>query len=141
MQARKNELDLFEFSVKVTGPNVSKTLKGIVDTGSTFCACTHKVITTLRIRPIDFRKVAPIGGDAARRLIYEAEIGFDGRSAKSEIARLETLPKGIDFILGLSILEKCNWSKCDTHLEISWKEISTTDTQPAVSAPSPVAPS
>jgi hypothetical protein len=122
MRAKKNELGFFEFSIKIQGPKMSRVLKGVVDTGSTFCACTYKVITCLRIRNVDFLPVAPITGKSARRLIYEADIGFDGKAIKSEIARLASLPVGSDFLLGLSVLDHCDWQKTDSHLDVTWKD-------------------
>lgn len=123
MQASKNAFGLYEFSLTVIGPrNRRKTLKGIVDTGSTLCACTYKVITTLLIRPIDYGKVMPIGGASSSRLIYEATINFDNMSQKTPIVRLNTLPKTFDFILGMSILDFCDIDKSDNHLKICWKK-------------------
>jgi predicted aspartyl protease len=121
MKAKKNALGLYEFSITVTGPKKKKVLKGIVDTGSTFCACSYKVITTLFIRPIDYLSVSAISGDTAKRLIYEAEVGFEGVSHKTQIARLTTLPDGIDFILGNSILDECKYSKDNEHMDVTWK--------------------
>ena len=52
MRATKNKFGLYEFDIEITGPKKNKTVKGLIDTGSTYCVCTYKVITTLWSRPI-----------------------------------------------------------------------------------------
>lgn len=52
MKIKPNEKGLYEFDIEVVGTKKRKTLKGLIDTGSTICACTYEVITTLWARPV-----------------------------------------------------------------------------------------
>jgi predicted aspartyl protease len=122
MRARKNEYGLFEFDVKIIGPKSERVIKGIVDTGSTLCACTYKLVTTLKIKPIDHRKVTAVEGKPERRLVYFTRLEFDKHEKRVAVVRLTTLPPGFDFILGMSVLDFCDIEKSDNHMIITWKK-------------------
>jgi len=117
-----NEHGLYEFDITVKGRKKEQTLKGLVDTGSTDCACTYKVITTLQIRPIDYRKVSTINNETKNVLIYSGIIGFDEHNEIVPLLRVTSLPEGIHFILGMSILSKCKIEMNGSHLDINWKK-------------------
>ena len=121
MKIHANEKGLYEFDIIVSGCNKSKILKGLVDTGSTDCACNYKVITTLQIRPIDYTKISSVNNEDKHALIYSCDIEFDGKSETVPLARVSKLPDDIHFILGMSILEKCKIIINDNHMDISWK--------------------
>jgi hypothetical protein len=59
MRADIHDGNLYLFNFTVRGPKAARVLKGLLDTGSSMCACTYKVITTLRARPVDYRRVMP----------------------------------------------------------------------------------
>ena len=117
-----NEQNLYEFEIFVSGKRKFKKLKGLVDTGSTDCACTYEVITTLHARPIDYKKVSTIDNRSKHALVYCGNIEFDGKSETVPIIRVATLPEGIQFILGMSILSKCTLNFNGSNLELKWKE-------------------
>ena len=52
MNATKNPNGLYELAFLVKGKKKQKTIRALIDTGSTDCVCTYKVITTLQIKPI-----------------------------------------------------------------------------------------
>jgi hypothetical protein len=126
MRASKNKLGLYEFDIEVRGQKKTKKLKGLIDTGSTDCACTYQVITTLQIRPVDFALVSSINilnqsGPSKRSLIYSVGLGFDGKGIQVPLIRVANLPDGIHFILGMSALNNCNLNFTNDYLDISWK--------------------
>lgn len=121
MHIQKNKFGLYEFDIKVKGKKKSKILKGLIDTGSTDCACTYHVITTLQIRPISFSIVSAINNEPKRSLIYLADVGFGSKSEPVKIIRVANLPQNIHFLLGMSILSKCHLNFNDEYLDISWK--------------------
>ena len=116
-----NERGLYEFDVTVTGRKSSRVLRGLVDTGSTECACTYKVITTLQIRPIYFGPVSSIDNEVKNVLVYSSNIQFDERSTTVPLLRVTSLPEGIHFILGMSVLSQCILKMNGSKLEINWK--------------------
>lgn len=122
MDAKLNQHNLYEFPLKVHCPirNTFKELKGIIDTGSEYCAATYKVIVTLKTRPIDFRLIsAPLS--QKRCLVYNVKFEFDNQSAFTQVARVTHLPDGIDFLIGQSFLQMCNYSKQDKKFTLDWK--------------------
>jgi len=121
MKARKNASGLFEFDINVRGEKKSKVLKGLIDTGSTDCACTYKVITTLQVRPIDSSMVSTINSSRDQVLSYLAYIEFSGKKEMVKIFRFPELPDDIHLILGMSFLSKCNLDFKDDYVEINWK--------------------
>lgn len=112
MRFQKNASGLYEFPVDIHGQRKSRTLKGLIDTGSTDCVCTYPVITTLQIRPINFKMVSTIdieeGITKKRCLIYLPTIVFDGKSELVELIRVGSLPDEIGLLLGMSFLSKYN---------------------------------
>lgn len=125
MKVTRNADGLFEFSIVVSRPTKSgkpftKTLRAIVDTGSTDCACTHEVITTLQIKPIDFMMIKNLD-ESKPRMIYHAPVRFDGHSEIVPIIRTEQLDGGCHFILGMSILSKCVLKIDGDTMDITWK--------------------
>lgn len=121
MKIPVNKNGLYEFEIVVKGKKKQKTLKGLIDTGSTDCACTYEVITTLQIRPIDFRKVSSIDTEIKQVLVYSCDIEFDQKSETVPLLRVSKLPEGIHFLLGMSILSKCNFSMSNSHMDLNWK--------------------
>ena len=113
-------MKLYEFDVKVTGIGKSKTVKGLVDTGSTDCACTHEIITTLWARPVFFGKVSTVNNRQKKLMIYSLEVGFDKRTEIVPVVRVTNLPEDICFILGMSILSNCNLVFTRSYLDITW---------------------
>jgi hypothetical protein len=120
IQLTKNQFGLYEFSVTIKGPKKSKVLKGLIDTGSTHCACTYPVITTLLARPTSFSNVSTCN-DTKRCLFYLIGIGFDGRIEQVELIRVQNLPEGIHLILGMSFLSKCKIKLNDQDGQIEWE--------------------
>ncbi len=121
MQAIKNANGLYEFEIEILGERKSKKLKGLIDTGSTECAATYKVITTLQIRPIAHEKISTVNNIAGSRfLVYSAPISFSGKSHTVSLYRINDLPQGIDFIIGMSILSKCKIDISGDTANISW---------------------
>ena len=124
MQLKPNNDGLYEFEVEVIGPRGHrKTLKGLIDTGSTECACTYKIITTLKIRPVAFEKISTINSDAnaTRVLVYSTEISFNRKSKRVSLYRLANLPEGIDLILGMSFLSNCSLNLDGEIMKIDWR--------------------
>lgn len=126
MLLQRNSSGLYEFEVEVLGPRGSKRkLRGLVDTGSSECVATYKVVTALKIKPIDYIKISTVGSPYERVLCYSAVISFDDHQEPMSILRVNELPKGIDFILGMSILDKCNLRIEGKKAEISWRKRSS----------------
>ena len=124
MQLKPNNDGLYEFDVEIIGPRGNrKTLKGLIDTGSTECACTYKIITTLKIRPVAFKNISTVNSDAgaSRVLVYSTEIGFNQKSKIVSLYRVSTLPEGIDLILGMSFLSKCSINFDGRIMKIDWR--------------------
>lgn len=121
MEIPVNKHGLYEFDIVVKGKRKSRTLKGLVDTGSTDCACTYEVITTLQIRPIDYKKVSITDTETKKVLTYSSDVQFDGKSETVPLLRVTSLPEGIHFILGMSILSKCKIEMNGNHMELNWK--------------------
>ncbi len=117
-----NTKGLYEFDINVSGLKKNQTVKGLIDTGSTDCACTYKVITTLQIRPIDFKMVSTINNETKQVLIYSCEIEFDRQSITVPLLRVSSLPEGIHFILGMSVLSQCKITMNGNSLEINWEK-------------------
>lgn len=118
----QSDRGLYEFYIEVIGLKKRKKFKGIVDTGSNECACTYKVITTLQIRPICYEMISAINSELTRRtLVYGAYVSFDGKDEIIELYRVNNMPSGIDFIMGMSMLSRCTFSKKNNHLEIYLK--------------------
>ena len=126
MKIKANKNGLYEFEINIVGNKKSKKLKGLVDTGSTDCACTYQIITTLQIRPIDWVKISIINDNDEHEykqvFAYISDIEFDGQSDTVSILRVPNLPIGIDFILGMSFLSKCELVFKDDYLQIEWKK-------------------
>lgn len=119
MKAIKDSSGFYSFDIKVQGPRKNKILRGLVDTGSSDCACTYQVITTLWIRPVD-RSIVSTINQSSPTLIYSAEVGFDNKIIKVPIARVANLPTGIHFLLGMSVLSKCKLTLSDNDMVINW---------------------
>ena len=120
----KNQFGLYEFSVTINGPKRARNLKGLIDTGSTHCACTYPIITTLRARPTSYDFVSSVNAATKKRcLIYLVRIGFDERTEPVELIRVSTLPDDIHLILGMSFLSKCNLTLEDKSGKIEWKPL------------------
>ncbi|MCL5674957.1 MAG: retroviral-like aspartic protease family protein [Candidatus Omnitrophica bacterium] len=127
MRLIKNSSGLYEFDVHVRGPKKEKTLKGLIDTGSTDCACTYKLITTLWIRPISFTKVSTVNVNGAVQntskpaWVYSALIKFDNKEDMFNIIRVSSLPQNISLLLGMSFLSRCQLNfDGDRYLDINW---------------------
>ena len=116
----QNDSGLYVFSVKITGPKKNKVLQGLIDTGSTDCACTHPVLTTLYARPTSLSKVRSIETTKIC-LIYTVFLGFDGKTEPIELIRVSKLPDNIHLILGMSFLSKCNLTIKGKVGKIEWK--------------------
>jgi len=100
MRADIHDGNLYLFNFTVRGPKAARVLKGLLDTGSSMCACTYKVITTLRARPVDYR-----------------------RAMTTEVVRVTSLPDGIDFIMGMSVLQHCNLTLDDNGMTVTWRDV------------------
>jgi len=123
MRAVQNSIGLYEFDVDVIGSKGErKTLKGLVDTGSSDCAATYKIITTLKTRPIAVEKVSTVGDGVKDVLVYSVQIGFDGEDDIFPVLRVNSLPDGIHFILGMSVLSRCSISLNHNEMEINWSK-------------------
>ncbi len=126
MKVPKSSNGLYQLDFTVTGKRKSKVLKGIIDTGSTHCACTFKVITTLQIRPIEWGKISSVH-KTERVLIYSAIVGFDGKKMTVPFARVpqilpeSTTPNDIHIIIGLDVLSECVLNFESDCLDIKWK--------------------
>lgn len=123
MQVTRHNGNIYMFRVQVCGPSVRRTLNGLVDTGSTFCACTYKVITALKARPVDYRTVHAVNCSPELRLIYSLNVGFDKRHIKTEVVRVTSMPDGFDFILGMSVLRHCDLTLNSTGMVIVWRPV------------------
>ncbi|HPV96734.1 MAG: aspartyl protease family protein [Spirochaetota bacterium] len=121
MIVRRSSNGLFEFDVVVIGKKKKRNLRGLIDTGSMTCACTYEVITTLQIRPISWDRVSTIDMQTRNAFTYISDIEFDGKRRKSPIIRVSSLPNGIHFILGMSILSHCKMLINGDHMDIQWK--------------------
>lgn len=83
MKLKKNAAGLYVFPIRVPFKDTHRIYNGLVDTGSTICASTYKIITTLRLRPTSFKKVANPMKEPIRALGYSMtpwirrEIGHD----------------------------------------------------------------
>lgn len=123
MKIYLNENGLPEFEVDVVGKNKSCTLKGLIDTGSTDCACLFKVITTLQIKPVEYTRYQTLGGISRRRtLVYDVMIGYEDHLVRVPIIRVQEMPEGIDVILGMSFLQHSVVTINEDNMEIEWKE-------------------
>lgn len=123
MRAFKNSLGLFEFAFEVIGPRKRKTLKGLIDTGSTDCACTYKVITSLWLRPTDKRQAFKVDQPAGKiNLIYEVKLALDttNKCRTVPVVRVTNLPPGFDFICGMSVLKCCRITMLPDSMDICW---------------------
>jgi hypothetical protein len=121
MNATKNPNGLYELALLVKGKKRQKTVRALIDTGSTDCVCTYKVITTLQIKNIGFDKVRTIDSEK-KHLIYAAGVGFDGESILVPIIRVEKIADDGDFIIGMSILSKCTIDYDGDVMHINWKK-------------------
>jgi len=98
-----------------------------VDTGSNYCACTYKVITTLQTRPIWHKIVhAPdvrtkeAKSNTKLALIYAASVRLDNFEKSVPIIRVTGAPEGIDFILGMSVLQEAKITIQNNEMEITF---------------------
>ena len=119
MLINKSPEGLYLFDLEVSGRRKKRTVQAIVDTGSTDCACTYKVITTLQVRPVDFQ-IVNMFETKKRRLIYEAQISFDGRSMRVPIIRVEEIASNADFVLGMTVLSNCIFSQEANVMTVKW---------------------
>lgn len=119
MRVFKNEKGLYEIDIIVEGEKKSKNLKGLVDTGSTHCACTYEVITTLQIRPIEFATISTIDQKKFKALAYITDFEFDGKKDLIQIYRVNNLPEGIQFIVGMEFLQNCSITMTDSYMDIT----------------------
>lgn len=122
MEIIANDQGLYEFDIEVIGLNgTKKQLKGLIDTGSTDCVCTYKIITTLRTRPTGWEKVGTIDKPNYRTFVYSILIEFDGVNETFPVFRVSDLPDKIDMILGMSVLSKCNLEITENKLSLEWR--------------------
>lgn len=124
MTIHPNDFGLYEFEIEVSGKNKSKKLKGLIDTGSTDCVCTYELITTLQIRPVSHEKISiPSEETTTKRcLVYNIKIEFDSKSELFPVYRIGKLPDNIHFILGMSVLSRCEMKLKGNALEINWTD-------------------
>ena len=121
MIARKNSQGLFVFKIKISNGTISRTLMGCADTGSTDCAATYKCITPFHLKPVDWTLIQAIGSYPHRTLVYNGTMCFDHREMEVPIVRVPNTPDGVDFILGLSVLEHCTIRIDNDKMYIDWE--------------------
>ena len=121
MKIKKNDAGLYVFSIGVRFKGKQRVFNGLVDTGSTICASTYRIITTLRARPTSFKPVANPMQAPIRALGYSLNFSFDGKTAMTNVYRLPLDLKDIDFILGLPILDLCKITMGSDTMEIDWQ--------------------
>jgi hypothetical protein len=113
--------DLFVIGICFSGPkNRSISVQALVDSGSTDCVCTYRVPTGLWTRPIDFQKTVVVDRAAKRRPIYVFHLGFDNHQVCVPVVRVEQMPAGIDFIVGMSFLRHCKTTIDRDQMYIEW---------------------
>ena len=120
MKIEKNAAGLYVFSIGARFKGKQRVFNGLVDTGSTICASTYHIITTLRARPTSFKKVANPMQAPIKALGYSLKFTFDGKSAMTNVYRLPLDMPGIDFILGMPILDLCKITMGSDTMEIEW---------------------
>jgi hypothetical protein len=123
VKVSKNAAGLYVFPIHVTVPKSDKTkvFNGMVDTGSTICASTYKIITTLRAKPTSHKPIKNPMGPPKPTIGYSIGFGFDGKSVMTNVYRLPLDLPGIDFILGTPVLDQCKVSFSGDTMEIVWK--------------------
>ena len=121
MEAVRNQNGLYTFKLTVHFKSKTKTLVGLVDTGSNICACNYKIPTTLRARQTTWEMITiPTSSTKVPSPGYSIYVGFDDRAEMTHVYRLDLKMDGIDFILGMSILSKCKVVLKGEKMEISW---------------------
>ncbi len=121
MLAARTPDGLYTFPLTIAFKGPIKKLTGLVDTGSNICVCTYKIPTTLKARATSF---GPISSAVSTKTVqafgYSLNVGFDGKSVMTHVYRLPLNMPGIDFILGMPILSKCNTTIKADCMEIEW---------------------
>jgi hypothetical protein len=85
------------------GTNPSK-FRAIIDNGCASCVSTYKIITRLRLRPIDFGFYSTIENKRVKTRIYSHGVMINNKGVPARIFRANDLPSGVDFIIGNDVL-------------------------------------
>ena len=125
MEARRDSNGLYLFPLTLKSKYYEKKIVGLVDTGSNICACSYVVPVTFRARATSFKSIANPSSAPTRSLGYSMTIAFDDKSMMTHVYRLPLKMDGIDFILGLSILNHCNITIKENIMSICWNPSST----------------
>ena len=127
MQITADNRGLYIFNVDVYRRDNIRKFNCLIDTGSTECAATYRVITTLQLkRPRYFEKASMINNITDTQcLLYHPRLVFNNQKENTSLYRPDELPsqllgksqiiplyrfneltEGIDLLLGMSFLSQ-----------------------------------